>query len=466
MKSVIRDIHHHLVNGKFTCRELTSEKLSALNNNEYHTVNSLLKESALALADIVDEKIKSGQTIGLLEGIPFGIKDVILLQGSIASGSSGFLKNYTAPYTATVVKKLIEAGAIPVVKENCDSFGHGNTGENTVFGTVLNVHDKSKIAGGSSGGSAVNVAANHTVFSVGCDSGGSIPAGYNKVYGLKPTFGSISRYGVMANSASTDCAGPIASTLEDIRILFNVMIGKDEHDQTTYTCPSIPESIFSTDFRKESIVVGYYKTFIENKGLDATIKAAFLKMIETISNQGVKVVPLDGFDTDVAVATHLVLSMAETSTNLARLDGTVYGARSNNKNVWDGYMLARSENLTDETKKRITGGIQVLSHGYDEDVYPKAKIIRNRINAAFNDHFKKVDLILSPVSVTLPPAIGQTPDNPLAIYQSEAYTAGFNQAGLPTLTAPLFTPTGIQITAEKNREDIILMFANYLEGIA
>jgi aspartyl-tRNA(Asn)/glutamyl-tRNA(Gln) amidotransferase subunit A len=189
-------------------------------------------------------------------------------------------------------------------------------------------------------------------------------------------------------------------------------------------------------------------------------------MLETLTSQGIKVIPLDFIDTEIVVATWFVLSMAETSSALARLDGVVYGARSNIKNVWDGYMTTRSENLSDETKRRIIGGIQTLSLGYDDDVYVKAKIMKNRILDAYNNDFAKVDLVVSPVSTTLPPPVGVGQTSPEKAYMSEAFTAGFNLAGLPVLTAPLFTPTGIQVTAAKNREDLILAFANYLEGIA
>ena len=463
MNSVIRDLHRHLVSGKCTCREIVQEKISLLSDNEYHTSNLLLEKSALAMAGQVDEKIRTGQSIGLLEGIPFGIKDIILLQGSVASGSSGFLKNYTSPYTATAIQKLMDAGAIPVVKENCDSFGHGSTGENTVFGAVLNAHDKSRVAGGSSGGSAVNVAKGYTTFSIGADTGGTIPAGYNRIYGLKPTYGRVSRYGVMANGSSTDSVGPMASTLEDIRILINAMSGKDDHDRNTCSSVPVPDHIFESQMINEQVIVGYYKSFIENKDLDATIKSAFLKMIETLTVRGVRVIPLDFFDVDILASTYFVLAMAGTSSSLARLVGTVYGERSKNKNVWEGYMTTRSDNLTDETKRRITGGIQVLSRGYDEDVYPKAAIMRSRIIQAINSDFEKVDVVLSPATFGLPPVVGHNQDNPLWTYLSEAFTAGFNLGGNPTLTAPLFTPTGIQITGNKNREDLILAFAHYLE---
>ena len=498
MKSVIRNLHQQLISGNVTCRELVKEKISLLTANKYHSANLILEESALALAEQVDEKIKTGQSIGLLEGIPFGIQDVLLLQGSFASGSSGFLKNYVASYTATVVNKLMAAGAIPVVKENGDSMGHGCTGGNTFFGAVLHAHETGRVAGGANGGSAVNVSKGYTVFSVGANTGGAIPAGYNKVYGLKPTYGRVSRYGLMANSSSTDCVGPVAASLEDIPILMNVMSGKDAHDLTTYASTPLPENIFETKMAKEKITVGYYKSFLENKYVDAAIKTPFQKMIDTLSNQNIRVIPLDSFDIEAVAASYFVLTMAETSSNLARLDGSVYGARSNNKNVQEGYMITRAENLSDETKRRIIGGIQVTSHGFDDDVYRKALIFKNQLLDAYKRDFENVDIILSPVSLTLPPiqpvsadippaigqdmqpvsltlppiqpvsadlppAISQNPDNTLATYLSEAFTAGFNLGGLPTLTAPLFTPTGIQITADKNREDFILTFANYLE---
>ena len=463
MKSVIRDIHRHLTSGEYSCRELVQKKLTLLHGNAYHSANLILDESALALADRVDEKIKSGQSIELLEGIPFGIKDSILLQGCIASGGAAFLRKYKAPYTATAIEKLVQVGAIPVVKENCDSFGHGATGENTVFGTVCNAHDISRIAGGSSGGSAVNVAKGYSAFSVGADTGGAIPAGYNRIYGLKPTFGRVSRYGMMANVSSADCIGPMASSLEDIRILINVMSGKDAHDQMTFSSAPITESVFETKIQKAQITVGYYTSYIESKYLDVTTKNAFQMMLDTLSNQGIRVIPLDFFDTDTLVATYFVLAMAETSSNLARFDGTVYGVRSKNKNVLDGYLETRAGNLSDETKRRIIGGIRLTSHGYDEDVYVKARRLRNQIVQVLNDDFEKVNFILSPVTPVLPPVIGQSQDNPLSMYLHEAYCAGFNLGGLPVLSAPLFTPTGILITANKNHEDLLLSFANYLK---
>ena len=265
MESEIKRIHSLFNSGKLLCKDLIEDKLNALEMNEHNTANLILRDYAMKLANKVDDKIKSGQEIGLLEGIPFGIKDVILLKGYKTTASSNMLKDYIAPFTATAIQKLLDAGVIPIVKENCDSFGHGSTSENTVFGPVKNTFDVNKVAGGSSGGSSVNVAKGFTAFSIGADTGGSIrqPSGYNKVFGLKPTYGRVSRYGLMAYASSTDTIGPIASTLEDIRLLTNLISGKDIHDINTYNSVNIPEDIFQDNSTLKDAKVGFYKEFIE-----------------------------------------------------------------------------------------------------------------------------------------------------------------------------------------------------------
>ena len=233
MESQIKELHQQLVTKQITCTALVQEKLDLLKTNTHNTVNSLLDTLALDLAKKVDAKIEKGEEIGLLEGIPFGIKDVYMLQGTFATASSDLLKNYKSAYTATAIQKFLDVVAIPLGKKNYDSFGHGSSSENTIFGAVKNAVNTNLVAGGSSGGSAVNVALDYTVFSIGGDTGGSIrqPAGYNNIYGLKPTYGRISRYGLMAYASSTDCVGPLAKSIEDIRIVLNVMSGKDAKDQ-------------------------------------------------------------------------------------------------------------------------------------------------------------------------------------------------------------------------------------------
>lgn len=467
MESEIFKIHEDLKNGTMSCATLVTRKIKELEDSSNNTANYLLNDSALEKAMKVDGKLQAGNEIGLLEGIPFGIKDVFLLQGCNASASSDFLKNYKSPYTATAIQKLVDAGAIPLVKENCDSFGHGSSNENSVFGPAKNAFSEELVPGGSSGGSAVNVAKGYTVFSIGGDTGGSIrqPAGYNKVYGLKPTYGRVSRYGLMAYASSTDCVGPLSTSLEDIRLLLNTISGKDPHDQTTIESSSISGEIFDEQLPQNGLKIGYYNSFIENSSLDINIKNDFLTLTERLKQHNIDVRSLDFLDTDILVSTYYILAMAETASNLARLDGMSYGERISAKTLKEGYALTRSKNFTEETKRRIIGGNQILSHGHAEEIYLKARALRNQIVSSFNREFQEVDIILSPVSPITPPKIGSSLDNPLEMYLSDAYTVGFSLGGLPTLTSPVATETGIQITAPKNQEQTILKFAKFLTEI-
>lgn len=463
MESQIHKIHRQLINQEITCTELVEKKLDLLRFNTHNTVNSLLDKSALELAKKVDIKIKNGVEIGLLEGIPFGIKDVYMLQGTYTTASSNLLKNYKSAYTATVIQKLLDAGAIPLVKENCDSFGHGSSSENTIFGAVKNAINPALVGGGSSGGSAVNVAKEYTIFSIGGDTGGSIrqPAGYNKVYGLKPTYGRISRYGLMAYVSSTDCVGPIAKSIEDVRIVLNAMSDKDLKDQTTYQSENIAASaILNADKIK---TVGYFKNFIESDAIDPQIKSDFLTSIEKIKAKGIKVKELDFFASDTLVATYYTLAMAETASNLSRLDGTNYGQRIEGNNLKDSYSITRSENFSEETKRRIVGGNQVLSQGFSDEIYLKGLNLRDQISESFEKDFQEVDIIISPVTPANPPKIGDSLKDPLAMYLSDAYTVGFSLGQLPTLTIPQGTATGLQITAAKNNDELVLKFGTFLK---
>lgn len=463
MESQIHKIHQQLVSKEISCTKLVQQRLDLLKSNTHNTVNSLLDTLALELAAKVDAKIENGEEIGLLEGIPFGIKDVYMVQGTYTTASSDLLKKYKSSYTATAIQKLFDAGAIPLVKENCDSFGHGSSSENTIFGAVKNAFNTELVAGGSSGGSAVNVAKDYTVFSIGGDTGGSVrqPAGYNKIYGLKPTYGRISRFGLMAYASSTDCVGPIAKSIEDIRIVLNIMSGKDIKDQTTYQSKKISkESILMSD---EIKTIGYFKNFIQNDAIDAQVKSDFLASIEKIKAKGIAIKELDFFESDTLVSTYYTLAMAETASNLSRLDGTNYGNRIEGSSLKDTYSVTRSDNFSKETKRRIVGGNQVLSQGFSDDIYLKGLNIRDQISENFEKDFKEVDIILSPVTPNSPPKIGDSLKDPLAMYLSDAYTVGFSLGQLPTITVPQGTETGLQITAAKNNDELVLKFANFLK---
>ncbi len=464
MDSQIKKIHQQLVSKQISCTALVQEKLDLLKQNEYNSVNSTLDSMALELAAKVDAKIANGETIGLLEGIPFGIKDVYMVQGTYTTASSELLKNYKSPYTATAIQKLLDAGAIPLVKENCDSFGHGSSSENTIFGAVKNAINPELVGGGSSGGSAVNVAKEYTVFSIGGDTGGSIrqPAGYNHIYGLKPSYGRISRYGLMAYASSTDCVGPLARSIEDIRIVLNVMSGKDPKDQTSVASSEITEEALANSSVK---TIGYFKNFIDSEAIDAQIKADFLAAIEKIKAKGIEVKELDFFKSDILVSTYYTLAMAETASNLSRLDGTNYGNRIEGENLIDSYAVTRSENFSEETKRRIVGGNQVLSQGFSDEIYLKGLALRDQISENFSKDFEEVDIVLSPVTPGTPPKIGDSLKDPLAMYLSDAYTVGFSLGQLPTLTVPQGTSTGLQITAAKNNDELVMQFANFLKDI-
>jgi aspartyl-tRNA(Asn)/glutamyl-tRNA(Gln) amidotransferase subunit A len=463
MDSQIKKIHQQLVSKQISCVSLVQEKLDLLQQNTNNTVNAILDTLALDLAAKVDAKIARGETIGLLEGIPFGIKDVYMVQGTYTTASSELLKNYKSPYTATAIQKLLDAGAIPLVKENCDSFGHGSSSENTIFGAVKNAINSDLVGGGSSGGSAVNVAKEYTVFSIGGDTGGSVrqPAGYNHVYGLKPTYGRISRYGLMAYASSTDCVGPIAKSIEDIRIVLNVMSGKDPKDQTSIVSSAISEEAIADSTVK---TIGYFKNFIESDAINPEIKAGFMSAIEKMKVQGIAVKELDFFNSDILVSTYYTLAMAETASNLSRLDGTNYGNRIEAENLIESYAVTRSENFSEETKRRIVGGNQVLSQGFSDEIYLKGLAVRDKISENFSNDFKEVDIIVSPVTPSTPPKIGDSLKDPLAMYLSDAYTVGFSLGQLPTLTIPQGTITGLQLTAAKNNDELVLQFANFLKN--
>ncbi len=268
------------------------------------------------------------------------------------------------------------------------------------------------------------MAKGHTVFSIGGDTGGSIrqPAAYNNVYGLKPTYGRISRYGLMAYASSTDCVGPLSKSLEDIRILLNIMSGKDYHDQTTIESFPIPKDIFSEKFPGKGLRIGYYESFIENDSLDSQIKEDFLALIERIKQYNIEVKRLDFFDTDILVSTYYILAMAGTASNLARLDGMNYVERMTAETLKESYAATRSVNFTEETKRRIVGGNQVLSYGHSEEIYLKARTLRDRIVSSFGRDFGEIDIILSPMTPGTPPNIGSSMQNPLEMYLSDVYT--------------------------------------------
>ena len=329
--SEIHKIHLQLMNKEITCTDLVQEKLTLLKENTHNTVNAFLDTLALELAAKVDAKIAKGEEIGLLEGIPFGIKDVYMVQGTYTTASSNLLKKYKSPYTATAIQKLLDAGAIPLVKENCDSFGHGSSSENTIFGAVKNAVNSDLVGGGSSGGSAVNVAKDFTVFSIGGDTGGSISqkAGYNKVLGFKPTYGRISRHGLLAYASSFDQIGIFAPETQDVAIVLEVIAGSDDYDSTA----SEKKVVSYNEASEDALVkkkIAYLDCYVDHEGIDEEVRVKTLSVIEQLKKEGHQVDKISFEFLDEMVPTYYVLTTAEASSNLARFDGIHYGYRSPN----------------------------------------------------------------------------------------------------------------------------------------
>lgn len=441
----IKQIHDDLVAKKYTCTELVQERILLAKKNEHNATVRVFEDEALEKARFVDDKIARGEEIGLLEGIPFGAKDTFLVEGSIATGAAQILEEYISPYTSTAVQRLLDAGAIIIVKENCDAFGHGSSTENTMFGPAKNAIDQTLVAGGSSGGSAVNVASGVTVFSLAEDTGGSIrqPAGYNQVYWHKVSYGMVSRYGCMAYASSLDTIWPIANSPEDLQFILDVIAGKDEHDLTTLLFE--PKKLSSSDSLK-GIKVWYYKTFFETEALDKDIKTSFTQLFDQLKAQGAELIELPFFDDKLLVSTYYTIAMAETSSNLSRIDGIKYGHRVENHDLLSLYLSARGAGFSDETQRRIVVGNQVLSQWFLDKYYQKALIARNKLTDKFTDDFNKVDIILSPVTPNKVPKIGEVMEDSVTMYMSDLYTVGFSLGKLPTLTIPAGMPTGLQIT--------------------
>lgn len=438
----IQQIHDDLVAGKYSCEQLVTERLALAKENALNASVLVFEKEALEQAKLVDQKLQAKQEIGLLEWIPFGVKDTFLVEWTVATGAAQILENYISPYTATAVQRLLDAGAILIVKENCDAFGHGSSTENTMHGSTKNAIDQTLVAGGSSGGSAANVAAWVTVFSLGEDTGGSIrqPAGYNKVYGHKVSYGMVSRYGCMAYASSLDTIWPIANSPEDLQTILDTIAGKDAHDLATLIYESQPIKAL------KNLKVWYYKTFFDTPAIDPEIKQAFMDIFAKLKDQGVELIELPFFDDKLLVATYYTLAMAETSSNLSRIDGIKYGHRVDEHDLVSLYLDSRWAWFSDETKRRIVVGNQVLSQGFLDKYYQKALVARNQLIQKFANDFTKVDIIISPVTPNKVPKIGAVMDDALMMYMSDVYTVGFSLGKLPTLTIPGGLPTGMQIT--------------------
>ena len=489
-KLTITEAHRGLVEKKFSALELTKaffDKI-AKEDKKISSYLTISKPQALSEAEEVDEAILEGREIPILAGIPFAVKDNILVKDIRCTAGSKILENYIAPYDATVIKRLKEQKAIVLGKTNLDEFAMGSSTENSAFFTTKNPYDLARVPGGSSGGSAAATKADLCVFSLGSDTGGSIrqPASFCGVVGLKPTYGSVSRYGLIAFGSSLDQIGPITKDVEDARIVFNTIRGKDEKDSTSIAPPKIenqstkicarssPQQIGCSDHKLkiENLKIGLPKEYFR-EGLSPKIKELTKKTIKEYEKMGAEIVEVSLPHTDYALPCYCIISFAEASANLARYDGIRYSGLSLKskagkiKNLLDVYLQTRGEGFGDEVKRRIMLGTYTLSAGYYEAYYKRAQKVRTLIKQDFEKAFKKVDCLVTPVSPFLPFKIGERTENPLSMYLADAYTVSVSLAGLPAISLPVGEidnlPVGIQIIGNIFEEDKILDIAQNLE---
>jgi len=459
-------IQQDIQSGKTTCLSLTKSYLDRI--TEHKNLNAFLEvyeEEALENAQRIDRKVQDGNA-GKLAGMVIGIKDNICYKDHKVSASSKILDNFESLFSATAVERLIDEDAIIIGRLNCDEFAMGSTNENSAYGPVLNPLNTELVPGGSSGGSAAAVAANLCLATLGSDTGGSIrqPASFCGVVGFKPTYGRVSRWGLIAYASSFDQIGPLTHNVKDAALIMAVISGEDEHDST---CSSNEAPNFDLEPIKKT-KVGYLKSTIESPALDPEIKQHILNTINTLKEEGHEVVEIDFPYLDYVVPTYYVLTTAEASSNLSRYDGIHFGYRSNEaSDIPSAYQKSRSEGFGKEVQRRIMLGTFVLSAGYYDAYYTKAQKVRRLLSEKTQSIFDSCDFILSPTSPNTALKIGQTYDDPTQLYLEDIFTVHANIVGIPAISLPTGThsngmPFGIQLMAPAFKDAELMAFANQI----
>jgi len=463
------DIKKELTQGKSTCEQLVQHYLNKINEGSHlNAFISVLGERALEKAKAIDKKIASNRS-GKLAGLVIALKDNLAVKGEKLTCGSHILENFISPYNATVVRQLEAEDAIIIGKTNMDEFAMGSSNENSYFGPAKNPSDPGRVPGGSSGGSCVAVAAEMASAALGSDTGGSIrqPASFCGVVGLKPTYGRVSRFGLVAFASSLDQIGPISKTVEDAALLLEVISGHDKRDATSASEP-VPE--FSKAIRKDvvGLKIGLPKEYFA-EGLNTEVRASIQKTIDLLKKSDVVLIDVELHHTSYAIATYYVLANAEASSNLARYDGVRYGFRAEGVNdLEEMYVRSRSQGFGEEVKRRIMLGTYVLSAGYYEAYYQKAQKVRTLIKQDFERAFQKCDCLLTPTAPTTAFKLGEKLVDPLTMYLSDIYTASVNLAGLPAISIPCGfdsnnLPIGVQIIGKHFDEKMVLRAGDFIE---
>ncbi|OGZ43062.1 MAG: glutaminyl-tRNA synthase (glutamine-hydrolyzing) subunit A [Candidatus Ryanbacteria bacterium RIFCSPHIGHO2_01_FULL_45_22] len=469
MTPTIKDAAAAVANGDMTSEALVRKvfEMSHEKENTVHAFLELYESSALKEACMVDEVVRTGGGAKPLLGIPIAIKDNIVVSGHLASAASRMLETYHASYDATVIKRLRDAGAIIVGRTNMDEFAMGSSTENSAYGTTKNPHDLSRIPGGSSGGSAAAVAAGECAAALGSDTGGSIrqPAALCGVVGLKPTYGAVSRHGLIAMASSLDVIGPITKTVEDAEVIFNVIKGKDPLDSTTVERAVIPEQ------SAKEIRIGIPKEYF-GAGLHPEVKQAVENTLQKLqaSSAGwrIKLKEISLPYADYALPCYYIIMPAEVSTNLARFDGIRYGLSEKSDDLLEVYTKSRRSGFGEEVRRRVLLGTYILSAGYYDAYYIKAQQVRSLIKRDFEKAFEEVDVIASPTTPTPAFKFGEKSNDPVEMYLSDIYTVSANLAGIPALSVPCGMsseglPIGIQFMGRWLEEDTLFRVGKKVE---
>ncbi|PIV10499.1 MAG: Asp-tRNA(Asn)/Glu-tRNA(Gln) amidotransferase GatCAB subunit A [Candidatus Portnoybacteria bacterium CG03_land_8_20_14_0_80_41_10] len=466
----ITQAHNGLKKKEFSSVELTEAVLSQIKerDRQIHAYLTLTEELALSQAKRVDKKIANREEIGSLAGVPVAIKDLILVEGVRCTAGSKILAEYIAPYDATAVKKLRQAGAIIIGKTNLDEFGMGSSTENSAYGITRNPHDLERVPGGSSGGSAAALAADECIYALGTDTGGSIrqPASFCGVFGLKPTYGRISRYGLIAFASSLDQIGPMTKTAEDAWLVLKVIAGQDKMDSTSSNPPG---RATKNKFQIKDLKIGLPKEYFV-KGLDPEVEKTVKKAVSQYEKMGAQVIEINLPFSEYALPAYYIIQPAEASANLARYDGIKYGLSEPASQLLDVYLKTRQRGFGDEVRRRIMLGAYTLSAGYYEAYYLKAQKVRALIKEDFAKAFEKADVLMGPVSPVPAFRLGEKIDDPVSMYLSDIYTAAINLAGLPAVSLPCGRinnlPVGLQIIGRHFEEEKIIQTAQAYENIS
>ncbi len=456
--------------GKLKAADMVEKALTLIDQHkEFNTVIATTSQRARERAEEIDRKVAEGETVGRLAGVPFIAKDNFLTFGAETTAASNILKGFEAPYQATAIERLEQEGAICVAKANLDAFAHGSSTEHSDFMVTRNPHDTTRVPGGSSGGSAAAVALRLAPFALGTDTGGSIrlPASFTGTVGYKPTYGLVSRYGVVAMASSTDVIGPITMTVEDAALILDVIAGRDRYDSTTIDRD--PAGYIQLPDNTKGKKIGVVKEYME-EGIEPGVKQVIDDNINALKQAGYEITSVSLPSLPLALAVYYIICPAEISSNLSRYDGQRFGYSFGEANdLEESFSLTRSVGFGDEAKRRIMIGTYVLSSGYYDAYYKRAQTVRTKLIQEFEAAFNKYDFLLGPTAPSVAFKLGENVQEPLKMYLTDIMTVAANLTGIPSISIPSGTvdglPVGMQLMAAQKQDRQLLGLARAVEGL-